>query len=186
MLGLLEPTSGTISVDGVSLTLERHRAWQAQTGYVPQQIFLVNDTVEANICFGIAADRIDHALMEKAARIAQIHDFITKELANGYQTVVGDRGNRLSGGQRQRIGVARALYRWPQFLVLDEATSALDGATESAFFEALRAELRHCTVISVTHRLTTTRNFDRVYRLEDGCLAVEPRDDAIGGKEAVG
>jgi ABC-type multidrug transport system fused ATPase/permease subunit len=186
MLGLLEPTSGTISIDGVSLTPERHRAWQAQTGYVPQQIFLVNDTVEANICFGIAPDRVDRALMEKVARIAQIHDFITRELANGYQTVVGDRGNRLSGGQRQRIGVARALYRWPRFLVLDEATSALDGATESAFFEALRVELRHCTVISVTHRMTTTRNFDRVYRLQDGCIAVEPRADAMTGKEAVG
>ena len=170
MLGLLEPTEGTISLDGVPLTRERHRAWQAQTAYVPQQIFLMDDTVAANICFGVARDDIDRARLERVARIAQIHDFVTTELANGYDTVVGDRGIRLSGGQRQRIGVARALYRWPRFLVLDEATSALDSATEHAFFEALRAELGQCTVISITHRIATTKNFERVYRLENGAL----------------
>ncbi len=181
MLGLLEPTSGTISIDGVPLTRDRHRAWQAQAGYVPQQIFLVDDTVAANICFGIAPEAVDRERMEKAARIAQVHDFVTNELEHGYATIVGDRGIRLSGGQRQRIGIARALYRAPQFLVLDEATSALDSATEHAFFEAMRAELGDCTFISITHRLATTRNFHRAYRLEGGAITGElPAEVAVG------
>jgi ABC-type multidrug transport system fused ATPase/permease subunit len=186
MLGLLEPGSGQITIDGAPLTPDRHRDWQAQTAYVPQQIFLVNDTVEANICFGIAPEGVDRTLMEKAARIAQIHDFIVEELGQGYQSVVGDRGIRLSGGQRQRIGVARALYRWPRFLVLDEATSALDGATEGAFFRALREELSHCTVVSVTHRLATTRNFDHVYRLQAGAIVDDVRPEDRVFDEAAG
>jgi ABC-type multidrug transport system fused ATPase/permease subunit len=179
MLGLLEPTSGTLAVDGVPLTPSKHRAWQARTAYVPQQIFLVSDTVEANICFGIPPEQIDRQRLERAARIAQIYDFITRELPDGFKTWVGDRGIRLSGGQRQRIGIARALYREPRFLVLDEATSALDGATESAFFEALHAELKDVTVVSITHRLSTTRNFDRVYRLESGEIIDEVAPEAL-------
>lgn len=170
MLCFFEPTSGAFKIDGVPVTRDMHRAWQAQTAYVPQQIFLVADTVEANICFGIPPEKIDRARLEKAARIAQIHDFIVKEMPSGYQSTVGDRGMRLSGGQRQRMGIARALYRSPRFLVLDEATSALDGATEAAFFEALREELHDVTVVSITHRLTTTRSFNRVYRLEAGVI----------------
>jgi ABC-type bacteriocin/lantibiotic exporter with double-glycine peptidase domain len=170
LLGLLQPTSGRVTIDGAELTPERHRAWQAQTAYVPQQIFLVDDTVEANICFGVPADEVDKARMERAARVAQIHDFVVNEMPAGYQTVVGDRGIRVSGGQRQRIGIARALYRDPVLLVLDEATSALDGGTEAIFFEALRKAHEKCTVVSITHRVTTTRNFDRVHRLESGLL----------------
>lgn len=186
MLGLLEPTSGRVAIDGVPLTPDRHRAWQAQTAYVPQQIFLVSDSVEANICFGIPLEKIDRERMEKAARIARIHDFIVNELPSGYQTSVGDRGVRLSGGQRQRIGIARALYRSPRFLVLDEATSALDGVTEDSFFQALRAELRDVTVVSITHRLTTTRSFDRVYRVESGVIIgqVQPGDSSSPPKAA--
>jgi ABC-type multidrug transport system fused ATPase/permease subunit len=179
MLGLLEPTSGKVLIDGEPLTASRHRSWQAQTAYVPQQIFLVGDTVQANICFGIAPEEIDRARMERAAQIAQIHDFIVGELPNGYLSQVGDRGVRLSGGQRQRVGIARAIYRSPKFLVLDEATSALDGATEAAFFQTLRAELRDVTVVSITHRLTTTRSFDRVYRLEGGVITGEMLPDAL-------
>jgi ABC-type multidrug transport system fused ATPase/permease subunit len=170
LLGLLQPTSGRVVIDGAELGPERHRAWQAQTAYVPQQIFLVDDTVEANICFGVAADKVDKARMERAARVAQIHDFVVNEMPAGYQTMVGDRGIRVSGGQRQRIGIARALYRDPVLLVLDEATSALDGGTEAIFFEALRKEHEKCTVVSITHRATTTRSFDRVHRLESGVL----------------
>jgi ABC-type multidrug transport system fused ATPase/permease subunit len=170
LLGLLQPTSGRVLIDGFPLTPERHRSWQAQTAYVPQQIFLVDDTVQANICFGVPPDRVDKARMERAARVAQIHDFVVREMPAGYQTVVGDRGIRLSGGQRQRIGIARALYRDPILLVLDEATSALDNDTETSFFEALRQQHANCTVMSITHRVTTTRSFHRIHRLESGVL----------------
>jgi ABC-type multidrug transport system fused ATPase/permease subunit len=179
MLGLLAPTVGRVTIDGLTLESDRHRAWQAQTAYVPQQIFLVDDTVEANICFGVATDQIDKTRMERAARVSQIHEFVTNEMPAGYKTVVGDRGIRLSGGQRQRIGIARALYRNPVLLVLDEATSALDSGTEGIFFEALRAEFAQCTVVSITHRLTTTRSFDRVYRLESGVLVGASRPGDI-------
>jgi ABC-type multidrug transport system fused ATPase/permease subunit len=174
MLGLLEPTSGVIEVDGTPLTPETARAWQMLAGYVPQQIFLIDDTIEANICFGIEKSVVDRERLEHVAGLAQIHDFVTKELPDGYQTVVGDRGVRLSGGQRQRLGIARALYRAPRFLVLDEATSALDGATEAAFFEALRRDLAGCTVVSITHRKSTARSFDRAYVLEGGVITAEP------------
>jgi ABC-type multidrug transport system fused ATPase/permease subunit len=177
LLGLLAPSSGKVTIDGNLLDVSRHRAWQAQTAYVPQQIFLIDDTVEANICFGVADEEIDWARMEHAARVAQIHEFVTKEMPDGYRTIVGDRGIRLSGGQRQRIGIARALYRDPVLLVLDEATSALDGDTETRFFEALRAEFVRCTVVSITHRKTTTRNFHRVHRLESGALVGTFRPD---------
>lgn len=179
VLGLLEASSGTVTIDGAPLTPEVRRAWQAQTAYVPQQMVFIDDTVAANICFGVPTDQIDHVKLERVARVAQIHDFITCELPNGYQTGVGDKGIRLSGGQRQRLGIARALYREPRFLVLDEATSALDGATESAFFQALRADLEGVTVVSITHRLTTTRNFDRVYRLESGEIVGEALPETL-------
>jgi ABC-type multidrug transport system fused ATPase/permease subunit len=179
ILSLLEPTGGTITIDGVELTPELRRGWQAHTAYVPQQITLIDDTIAANICFGVAPEQIDQARLERVARVAQIHDFIVSELPDGYKTTAGDRGIRLSGGQRQRIGIARALYRNPRFLVLDEATSALDGATELAFFTSLREQLRDVTVVSITHRLTTTRNFDRVYRLEGGVIVDELHPEAL-------
>ena len=170
LLGLLVPTSGKLSVDGLPLTRDSISRWQAGVAYVPQQIFLVDGTISANICFGVSPDMIDMALLKWAAKIAQIHDFITTELPNGYETAIGERGVRLSGGQRQRIGIARALYRRPKFLVLDEATSALDNHTEAAFFDALREALSATSVVSIAHRLTTTRDFDKIYVLECGRL----------------
>ncbi len=168
LLGLLVPDSGAVVVDGVPLDTARARAWQAHVAYVPQQIFLIDDTVARNICFGVDANEIDRVRMEQAARIAQIHDFIESELPNGYRTAIGERGVRLSGGQRQRIGIARALYRQPDFLVLDEATSALDNATEAAFLAALREDFAMVSVVSIAHRLTTTRDFDRIAVVEQG------------------
>jgi ABC-type multidrug transport system fused ATPase/permease subunit len=176
-LGLLTPTGGDVLLDDRPLVPTQCRSWQALTAYVPQQIFLMDDTVEANICFGVPGDQLDRERMEWAARVAQIHDFISTEMALGYKTVVGERGIRLSGGQRQRIGIARALYRKPKLLVLDEATSALDSATEATFFAALRADLKQTTVLSITHRVSTTRSFDRVFRLEGGTLSEVTRDE---------
>lgn len=178
ILGLLEPTSGALYVDGAPIT--DARAWQKNVGYVPQQIFLADDSVRRNIAFGIPDAEIDQQRVEESARIAQIHDFISNDLQRGYDSLVGERGIRLSGGQRQRLGIARALYRRPPLLVLDEATSALDGATEAAFFAALREQLKDRTVVSIAHRLSTTSSFDRVILIEDAVLAAEGNsDDAI-------
>lgn len=169
LVGLLAPESGDVVVGDVVVNDDDKRhAWQRNVAYVPQQIFLIDDTVIRNIAFGVADADIDRARVEHACQIAQIHDFIVSELPGGYEAVIGERGVRLSGGQRQRLGIARALYRRPSFLVLDEATSALDNTTEARFFAALHREFAHCAVVSIAHRLSTTRDFDRIYVLERG------------------
>jgi ATP-binding cassette, subfamily B, bacterial PglK len=170
MLGLLRPQAGEIRVDGVPLMPANLRAWQNGIGYVPQHIYLADDTIARNIAFGVPPHRIDMAAVERAARLAQIHDFIANDLAMAYATPVGERGVRLSGGQRQRVGIARALYHEPTLLVLDEATSALDHRTEDAVMEAIRNLAGSRTIVLVTHRLTTLRVCDRVYTLEGGQL----------------
>lgn len=173
ILGLLQPDSGAILIDGVPLTPERIRAWQKSLGYVPQHIFLTDDTVMANIAFGTPADKIDVAAVERAARIANLHDFIMSDLPLGYATEVGERGVRLSGGQRQRIGIARALYHDPDVLILDEATSALDNLTERAVMEAVHNLAHQKTVIMIAHRLTTVEDCDVILMLEHGKLVAQ-------------
>ena len=170
VLGLLRPREGCIRIDGQELTDDRVRLWQRSLGYVPQQIFLSDDTVAGNIAFGLPADQIDMSAVERAAKIANLHDFVVEELPQGYQTRVGERGVRLSGGQRQRIGIARALYHDPDVLILDEATSALDNLTERAVMEAVHNLSKRKTIILIAHRLTTVRNCDRIFMLEHGRL----------------
>jgi ABC-type multidrug transport system fused ATPase/permease subunit len=143
------------------------RAWQGLIGHVPQQIFLCDDTIASNIAFGIADESIDMDRVERAARLAKLHDFIAG-LPSGYKTVVGERGVRISGGQRQRIGVARALYHDPSLLVLDEATSALDNVTENAVLDALQSLAGQKTIVMVAHRLSTVRACDYIYVMEAG------------------
>lgn len=167
LLGVLTPTGGRISIDGEQLEGAACLAWQRQVAYVPQQLFMFDDTLTRNICIGVRDDALDVARLQWATRIAQIDTFI-RGLPQGYETVIGERGVRLSGGERQRLGIARALYRKPRFVVLDEATSALDSRTEANFFAALRQDLRDTTIISIAHRLSTTRHFDRIYVLERG------------------
>ncbi|MDY0392062.1 MAG: ABC transporter ATP-binding protein [Candidatus Bipolaricaulis sp.] len=168
ILGLLRPDEGGLYVDDQEITDELLPRWQRNLGYVPQEIYLTDDTVAANIAFGVAKEEIDMAAVERAARIANIHEFIVSELPAGYDTMVGERGVRLSGGERQRIGIARALYHDPQVLVLDEATSALDGATETAVFQAIANVARAKTLIIVAHRLATVKECDVVYLVEGG------------------
>ena len=173
ILGLLQPRSGIVRIDDTPLSPADRRNWQLGLGYVPQHIFLVDDTVAANIAYGIQPDCIKQVDIEQAARTAGIHDFIVSELPNGYATLVGERGVRLSGGQRQRIGIARALYQNPQVLVLDEATSALDNLTEQGVMDAVHAMDRKITIILIAHRLTTVRGCDHIYLMEHGQLTAE-------------
>lgn len=169
ILGLLQPKAGTVLIDGRALDSEALvRGWQSRIGYVPQHIFLADDTVAANIAFGQPDGTVDLALVERAARMAQLHDFIVNELAQGYDTPVGERGIRLSGGQRQRLGLARALYGDPAVLVLDEATSALDTETEDAVMQALDGLSNDCTVIMIAHRLSTVRQCDVLFKVKAG------------------
>lgn len=172
LLGLLEPTHGRITVDGAPLVGTVRTRWQRQLGYVPQSIYVTDDTITRNIALGLPDEMIDMASVRRAARMAQIDTFIEDELPNGFDTVVGENGVRLSGGQRQRIGVARALYADPAVLVFDEATSALDGATERALFDAIHALAGTKTVVTIAHRLATVEACDRVLVLDRG-LVVE-------------
>ena len=173
ILGLLRPGEGTLTVDGTPLDETVIRAWQNNLGYVPQDIYLADDSIAANIAFGIPPEDRRQDAIEAAARIANIHDFIVDELPERYDTVVGERGVRLSGGERQRIGIARALYHDPEVVVLDEATSNLDQATERAVHKAIAQAAAAKTVILIAHRLSTTRDCDALYLLDHGRLVAQ-------------
>jgi ABC-type bacteriocin/lantibiotic exporter with double-glycine peptidase domain len=168
ILGLLPPTSGQLFVDGTEIGGENLVTWQRNFGYVPQQIYLCDDTITRNIAFGVSEENIDMQAVIRAARIANLHGFVEKKLPNGYETIIGERGVRLSGGQRQRIGIARALYKDPAFLIMDEATNSLDGITEEAVMEALGTLSGNKTIIMIAHRLTTVKHCDIIYTLEHG------------------
>jgi ABC-type multidrug transport system fused ATPase/permease subunit len=166
ILGLLQPESGDIRVDGVSV-YSNIRSWQNLIGYIPQSIFLIDDTIERNIAFGVPDRLLDRARIDRAIKAAQLEELV-EQLPDGIKTVVGERGIRLSGGQRQRIGIARALYHEREILVLDEATSALDNETEKLVSEAIRSLAGTKTLITIAHRLSTVEHCDRVYLLEKG------------------
>lgn len=180
ILGLLHPESGEVLVSEKPIR-DNLRAWQNQIGYVPQSIFLSDDTLRRNIAFGLEADKIDNAAVDRAIQSAQLTQFI-QSLPDGLETIVGERGVRLSGGQRQRIGIARALYHNPEVIVLDEATSALDGNTESDVIESINALKGSKTIIIVAHRLSTVENCDRIFRLESGNLLEAGTPAEILGK----
>ena len=171
LLGLMVPSSGVISVDGINAQ-DRIRWWQDQIGYVPQSIFLTDDTLRKNVAFGIPNSAINDVAVDAAIRAAQLEEFV-KTLPLGLETFVGERGVRLSGGQRQRIGIARALYHNPDVLVLDEATSSLDTETEHGVMQAVQALQGEKTVIIVAHRLSTVEYCDRLYRLESSRIVDE-------------
>jgi ATP-binding cassette, subfamily B, bacterial PglK len=179
ILGLLEVQKGTLEVDGQIITKQNCRAWQRSIGYVPQHIFLSDDTIAANIAFGIDPKNINHEAVEKASKIANLHEFVIDELSQQYQTIIGERGIRLSGGQRQRIGIARALYHNPQVLILDEATSSLDNETEEAVMEAVNNLGKDITIILIAHRLNTVKNCDIIFKLDKGQLVGQGTFDEI-------
>jgi ABC-type multidrug transport system fused ATPase/permease subunit len=170
ILGLLVAQKGTLEVDGKVITKQNARAWQRSIGYVPQHIYLSDDTVAANIAFGVKPKDINQAAVLKSSKIANLHNFVIDELPKQYQTTIGERGVRLSGGQRQRIGIARALYHNPQVLILDEATNALDNLTEKAVMDSINNLSKDITIILIAHRLDTVKKCDKIFLLENGKL----------------
>lgn len=168
ILGLLEPSSGKVLVDGVDVHTHLG-SWQRTIGYIPQTIYLCDETIRSNVAFGLDAAEISDEKIWQSLRLAQLEEFV-RSLPQGIETTVGERGVRLSGGQRQRIGIARALYYDPQVLVMDEATAALDNETERSFMEALAGLAGERTIIVIAHRLSTVRQCDRIFFLKDGAL----------------
>ena len=170
LMGLLQPSSGTLMVDGVRITNENCPDWQSHISHVPQNIFLSDSTIAENIALGIPPHEIDISLVMEAAKKAQIADVI-EALEDGYQTVVGERGARLSGGQRQRLGIARALYKGADILIFDEATSSLDGETENSVMSAIENLSGNLTIILVAHRLSTLKNCSKIIELKNGSVS---------------
>ena len=173
ILGLIDPSEGSLKIDENIISNKNKRSWQQIIGYVPQQIYLSDDTIAANIAFGINKNNIDYKAVKRSSKIANLHDFIVKELPEGYNTIIGERGVRLSGGQRQRIGIARSLYRNPQVLIFDEATSALDDSTEHAIMEAINNLGNKITVILIAHRSSMIKNCDYLFLFDQGKLKAE-------------
>ena len=181
ILGLLAPQRGKILVDNIDV-FKNLTMWHHQIGYIPQVIYLSDDTIRNNIAFGIHEDQIDEEAVKTALKKAQLAEFVDT-LPGGLDTIVGDRGVRLSGGQRQRIGIARALYHDPEILVLDEATSALDNETETAVMEAIESLQGSKTMIIIAHRLTTIQNADIIYEVGDGKVTERSKEYVFGDEE---
>jgi ATP-binding cassette, subfamily B, bacterial PglK len=170
ILGLLDPKEGNLLIDEKIVTDSNKKSWQKNIGYVPQQIYLSDDTISANIAFGLDKKNINIDSIEKAAKIANLHDFVISELPDGYDTIVGEKGIRLSGGQKQRIGIARALYNNPLVIIFDEATNSLDNITEQSVMDAIDKLSNRMTIILIAHRLSTVKNCDKIFLLEKGEL----------------
>lgn len=178
ILGLLRPVSGSICVDNEDI-FEHMDSWHKSIGYIPQSIYLMDDTIQANIAFGIPESEIDEKELRRAMKEAQLDKFVDS-LHDGVDTEIGDRGVKLSGGQRQRIGIARALYRNPEILILDEATSALDNETEKEVMEAIDGLKGHRTLIVIAHRLTTIKNCDFIYDISNGKINYRTHEEVFG------
>lgn len=183
LLGLLTPDSGQVKVDSQDIQ-NNLRNWQDQIGYVPQSIFLTDDTLRRNVAFGLPNEQIDDAAVQRAIQAAQLDGFVAS-LPDGLETLVGERGIRLSGGQRQRIGIARAIYHDPSVLVLDEATSSLDTAIDHEVMQAVRAMQGTKTIIIVAHRLSTIAHCDRLYQLDQGRLVKVVTPETLLANESI-
>lgn len=175
IMGLYEPQKGIVSVDGVSI-FDNIKTWHNMIGYIPQNIYLIDDTIRANIAFGVPEDEIDNERVWQVLDEAQLGDFIRQQ-KDGINSNIGDRGVKISGGQRQRIGIARALYNNPQLLILDEATSALDNETEEAVMDAIYRLSGKVTMVIIAHRLTTIKECDIIYEINNGIAKIKAYND---------
>ena len=183
ILGLLEPQKGIFKIDNQIINQKNIKTWTESIGYMPQNIYLTDDTIAANIAFGIDQKKINKEQLEKVSKIANLHDFITQELPKKYQTIVGERGVKLSGGQCQRIGIARALYHNPKVLVFDEATSSLDIETEKSVMDAIRNIKEDITIIMIAHRVNTLKDCDNIFKIENGKVVSEGNFNLIMSKD---
>lgn len=179
ILGLLHPQEGVVLMDGIDV-YAMPKTWARIVGYVPQSVFLMDDTVRNNIAFGLPGDMIEDEMIWDALERAHLKEFVAG-LPNGLDTIVGERGVKFSGGQRQRIAIARALYNKPEILILDEATAALDNETETAVMESIDALQGQITMIIVAHRLTTIRNCDKIYEIRDGKAVEREKAEVLSG-----
>ena len=179
VLGLMHPRQGMITMDGIDI-YSMPEQWARIVGYVPQAVFLIDDSVRNNIAFGLPKDQVQDEMIWQALAQAQLKDFVLS-LPSGLDTIVGERGVKFSGGQKQRIAIARALYHRPEILVLDEATAALDNETETAVMESIDALQGQITMIIVAHRLTTIRNCDKIYRIDGGIAVEKSKQEVLGG-----
>ena len=177
--GVLDPQKGSLEVDNKIIGKKNIKSWQQLIGYVPQKIYLSDTTISNNIAFGVDRKNINQEAVERAAKIANLHEFIINELPEKYETTVGERGIRLSGGQCQRIGIARAVYNNPQLLIFDEATSALDNMTEHVILEAIKNLRNKITIILIAHRLNTVKNCNTIFLLEKGKLVLQGKYDDL-------
>ena len=175
IMGLLPPQSGCVCMDGVDI-LTIKKQWAKIIGYVPQTVFLIDDTIRNNVAFGMKDDEISDKKVWDALEQAQLKGFV-ESLPEGLDTIVGERGVKFSGGQRQRVAIARALYETPDILIFDEATSALDGETEEAVMQSIDALQGHITLIIVAHRLTTIRNCDKIYEISNGKAVLKRKEE---------
>jgi ATP-binding cassette subfamily B protein len=178
LLGLFNPSSGDVHLDGLPLTSEELPAWQANCALVPQDIRLLDASIRENVAFGIDPEEIDDDQVWSSLESAQFHD-VVGDMSYGIYTMIGENGIKLSGGQRQRLSLARAFYRDAKVLFLDEATSALDNKTEHDVMQALELVGRRCTTIVIAHRLSTVRKCDLIYEVEDGCIKAFGDFDAL-------
>ena len=184
ILCLLNPDKGNLLIDGIKIQSNNKRSWQKLLGYVPQQIYLSDSSINNNIAFGINNEDIDYEKIKRVAKISNLHNFIINKLPNGYDTVIGERGIKLSGGERQRIGIARALYHDPKVIIFDEATSSLDNITEKAVLKSINELKNKITIIMIAHRLATVKKCDQIYLINNGKLASKGNYEELLNKSA--
>jgi ABC-type bacteriocin/lantibiotic exporter with double-glycine peptidase domain len=173
LLGLLEPTKGEILIDSTKLTENNFTRWQQMIGYVPQEVYLLDDTIRRNVAFGLDDSEIDDDRVSLVIEMAQLRDLVEGN-QDGLNLTLGERGARLSGGQKQRIGIARALYNDPEVLIMDEATSALDNKTEKEILNTLKPLVGAKTIVVIAHRTTSLEICSKVYELRDCCINLQP------------